>query len=101
MCGCEGHCGHHPGVRDQPSTGAVSLSYQPTRSKQHLPEGVPSRFSEFDVKSFATILRNRTEYAKSARLGLTALETEPSGQAAAEIHTLAKEVSSLLEKTHA
>ncbi len=61
---------------------------------------ITDALSEFDVKSFATIIRNRTEYAKSARMGLTALETEPSGQAAAEIQALAQEVSSLLEKTH-
>jgi cellulose biosynthesis protein BcsQ len=40
-------------------------------------------------------IRNRTEYAKAARAGLTALETEPSGQAAREVRAVVEEVFAL------
>jgi hypothetical protein len=54
-----------------------------------------------------TAIRNRTEYAKAARTGLTALETEPDGPAAEEIARLVSDLVGLLkhansqEKTHA
>lgn len=50
----------------------------------------------FDVSVLASTVRNRTEYAKAARLGLTALETEPGGQAAKEIRAVVEEVTALL-----
>jgi chromosome partitioning protein len=42
--------------------------------------------------AFHTTIRNRTEYAKAARHGMTALETEPNGRAAEEIRAWAGEV---------
>lgn len=62
---------------------------------------VVDALSEFEMPMLKAVIHNRTEYAKSARLGLTALETEPHGQAAAEIRTLATEVRGLMEKKHA
>jgi chromosome partitioning protein len=61
---------------------------------------VTTALGEFDVPLLESVIRNRTEYAKSARLGLTALETEPNGLAAAEIRKLATEVQSLLENSN-
>ena len=52
-----------------------------------------------------TQIRNRTEYAKAARHGLTVLETAPGGPAAAEIRSWVGEVKGLLmpkmEEQHA
>jgi chromosome partitioning protein len=62
---------------------------------------VTDALSEHEMPILDTVIRNRTEYAKSARLGLTALETEPNGPAAKEIRQLATEVTTLLEKQHA
>lgn len=39
-----------------------------------------------------TMIRNRTEYAKAARSGLTALETDPNGPAAKEMAALVDEL---------
>lgn len=66
---------------------------------------VKEALASFDVPVLASTIRNRTEYAKAARAGLTALETEPSGQAAREIRAVVDEVSTLLngaqkEKIH-
>ena len=58
---------------------------------------VVDALSEHDVPTLSTVIRNRTEYAKSARIGRTALETEPNGQAANDIRSLATEVCALLE----
>jgi chromosome partitioning protein len=58
---------------------------------------VSEALAEFEVPLLDTRIRNRTEFAKSARLGLTALETEPSGQAAAEIRKFSEEIQTLLE----
>jgi chromosome partitioning protein len=57
---------------------------------------VTDALSEFEVPLMETVIRNRTEYAKSARLGLTALETEPNGPAATEIHKLTGEIETLM-----
>lgn len=63
---------------------------------------VKDALAEFDLPMLTTILRNRTEYAKSARFGLTAFDTEPNGQAAREFHTLVHEVqSTIMEAVHA
>jgi chromosome partitioning protein len=62
---------------------------------------VTDALAEFDLPILSTIIRNRTEYAKSARLGLTALETEPNGQAAAEIRKLTTEIQNVLENSNA
>ena len=62
---------------------------------------VTDALSEFEIPILSTVIRNRTEYAKSARLGLTALETEPAGQAATEIRNLTTEIRSLLENNNA
>jgi cellulose biosynthesis protein BcsQ len=43
-----------------------------------------------------SIIRNRTEYAKSAKNGLTALETDPGGSAAREVRELVSELRGLL-----
>jgi chromosome partitioning protein len=59
----------------------------------------------YDIPVLATMIRNRTEYAKAARTGLTAFETEPTGQAASDIRRLADEIAAVLkhekEKIHA
>jgi chromosome partitioning protein len=52
--------------------------------------------SEFDLPMLETVIHNRTEYAKSARAGLTAIETDPRGLAATEIRNLATEIQSLV-----
>ena len=57
---------------------------------------VKEALAGFDVSVLASTVRNRTEYAKAARLGLTALETEPGGQAAKEIRAVVEEVTALL-----
>jgi cellulose biosynthesis protein BcsQ len=70
---------------------------------------VQEALAGFNVTTLNTIVRNRTEYAKAARLGLTALETEPRGPAAQEINALVEEFTTLfgntadlaLEKAHA
>ncbi len=61
---------------------------------------VVDALSEHNVLTLATVIRNRTEYAKSARLGLTALETEPAGQAAKDVRALATEIKVLMEIGH-
>ncbi len=50
----------------------------------------------FEIPVLNTVIRNRTEYAKAARTGLTAIETEPQGPAAREMQALAAEVTSIL-----
>jgi chromosome partitioning protein len=66
---------------------------------------VKEALSEFDVPVMKTSIRNRTEYAKAARNGLTAIETDPDGPAAQEIGALVAEIRSLFaesqEKAHA
>lgn len=50
--------------------------------------------------SFQTAIRNRQEYAKAARRGLTALETEPQGPAADEIRAWTAEIITTLSHNH-
>jgi chromosome partitioning protein len=52
--------------------------------------------SGFNIPVLDTVIHNRTEYAKAARLGQTALETEPNGPAAREVQALADEVGAIL-----
>ena len=56
---------------------------------------VAEALASFNIPVLKTAIRNRTEYAKSAKVGLTALESDPSSQAAKEIHALVHEVSEL------
>lgn len=56
---------------------------------------VKEALASFEVKVLENAIRNRTEYAKSAKSGLTALETEPTGVAAEEVHLLMHEVIEL------
>lgn len=42
-------------------------------------------------------IRNRTEYAKAARIGLTALETDPGGDAAVDVKTAMTEIVQLFK----
>jgi chromosome partitioning protein len=50
--------------------------------------------------SFHTAIRNRQEYAKAARHGMTALETEPHGPAADEIRAWTAETITVLNQSH-
>lgn len=50
--------------------------------------------------TFQTAIRNRQEYAKAARKGLTALETEPHGPAAEEIRAWMAEITASLDQSH-
>ena len=54
---------------------------------------------------FDTLIRNRQEYAKAARSGMTALETDSRGPAALEIRAWAEEIRTILhyqtEESHA
>jgi chromosome partitioning protein len=54
--------------------------------------------SSFNFPVLDAVIHNRTEYAKSARNGLTALETDPTGSACREVRALADEVSTILTK---
>src|ERR1035437_4590108 len=54
--------------------------------------------SGFNFPVLDAVIHNRTEYAKSARNGLTALETDPTGLACREVRALADEVSIILTK---
>jgi chromosome partitioning protein len=69
---------------------------------------VRDALAAFDVPMMKTVIRNRTEYAKAAKNGLTALETDPNGPAAEEIIALVQELNVLIagqqpmrEKAHA
>ena len=44
-----------------------------------------------------SVIRNRTEYAKAMRRGLTALDTQPHGAAAAEIRALVDELVKIIQ----
>ena len=50
--------------------------------------------------TFHTAIRNRQEYAKAARRGMTALETEPHGPAAEEIRALMAEIVAAINHSH-
>jgi chromosome partitioning protein len=56
--------------------------------------------ADFPFPALETAIRNRQEYAKSARNGLTALETDPNGPAATEIRALATEILAALDQSH-
>jgi chromosome partitioning protein len=60
---------------------------------------VKEALATFDVPMLTSVVCNRTEYAKSARNGLTAFETEPQGQAAQEVTALIDEIAALLGKS--
>lgn len=60
---------------------------------------VKDALASFDVPMMETSIKNRTEYAKAAKTGLTALETEPHGPAAQELAALVREILALLEAT--
>jgi chromosome partitioning protein len=53
---------------------------------------VQEELAKHPFEAFHTTIRNRQEYAKSARKGLTALETEPNGPAAEEIRAWTAEI---------
>ena len=61
---------------------------------------VLDELSKRPFPSFQTAIRNRQEYAKAARKGLTALETEPHGPAAEEIRAWAAEITAALDQSH-
>jgi len=58
---------------------------------------VKEALASFDVPTMKCRITNRTEYAKSAKNGLTAIETEPSGPAAREIISLVDELCTLTD----
>ena len=60
---------------------------------------VKEALTSFDIPVLDSAIRNRTEYAKAARVGMTALETEPNGQAAREVRAVVEEVAALLNGT--
>src|SRR4051794_10028738 len=57
---------------------------------------VKDALASFSVPLMASVIRNRTEYAKAAKNGLTALETEPNGPAAREVIALVNEICDLV-----
>ena len=58
---------------------------------------IKTALADFKIPAFETAIRNRQEYAKAARTGLTALETEPNGPAAQEIRAWASEIMAALK----
>lgn len=58
---------------------------------------VKDALAAFNVPMMQTAIRNRTEYAKAAKSGLSALETDPHGPAAQELAALVKEILELIE----
>ena len=60
---------------------------------------VKDALAAFDIPVLNSVIRNRTKYAKSARAGLTALESEPGGQAAREVSAVAEEICVVLGVT--
>jgi chromosome partitioning protein len=56
---------------------------------------VNDALASYDIPKLSSTVRNRTEYAKAARNGLTAIETEPHGTAAQEISDLVIEIAKL------
>ncbi len=47
---------------------------------------------EYNSKTFETILHNRVDYARSIEFGLSPIEHNPKGKAAAELNNLFKEI---------
>jgi chromosome partitioning protein len=60
---------------------------------------IKGALATFEIAAFDTAIRNRQEYAKAARTGLTALETDPHGPAAEEIRAWTAEVVGALNQT--
>jgi chromosome partitioning protein len=56
---------------------------------------VNEALASFDVPVLSTAVRNRTDYAKAARTGLTAMEIDPNGPATEEIAALVSELTGL------
>jgi len=50
----------------------------------------------FEIPVMHAAIRNRTEYAKAVRLGMTAVETEPASPAAQDVQALAQEIRALM-----
>ncbi len=61
---------------------------------------VSEALGAFNVPTLKAAIRNRTEYAKAAKSGLTALETDPSGLAAHELNVLIEEIIGLVQVNH-
>ena len=61
---------------------------------------IKDAIGDFGIPLFKTVIRNRTEFAKSARAGLTASETEPGGLAASEVSALTDEIEDLIGVRH-
>lgn len=59
---------------------------------------VKEALGSFDIEMMQSVIHNRTEYAKAARSGQTALETDPHGKASLEIKALIEEIFGLLGK---
>ena len=57
---------------------------------------ISAALAGYEIPVLSTLIKNRTEYAKAARSGLTALDTEPSGQASYDIRALTDEISAIL-----
>ena len=61
---------------------------------------VQEELSKRPFATFQTAIRNRQEYAKAARRGMSALETEPHGPAADEIRAWMEEIIVALNESH-
>ena len=59
---------------------------------------VKEALASFGIPVLENVICNRTEYAKAARVGLTALETEPNGAAAHEVRAVVGEVAAILNE---
>jgi chromosome partitioning protein len=57
---------------------------------------VTEALTAFEIPVLKSTICNRTEYAKSAKSGLTALETDPTGPAAKEVQLLIQEIAAVL-----
>jgi cellulose biosynthesis protein BcsQ len=64
--------------------------------KTTLGNEVQEELAKRPFPTFQTAIRNRQEYAKAARRGMTALETEPNGPAAEEIRAWTAEIITTL-----
>jgi chromosome partitioning protein len=63
-----------------------------------LGQEVKEELSKRPFQTLQTAIRNRQEYAKAARRGMTALETDPHGPAAGEIRALMAEIITALSQ---
>jgi chromosome partitioning protein len=64
--------------------------------KTTLGSEVTDALSAFAIPVLKTAICNRTEYAKSAKFGLTALETDPNSQAAKDVQILVQEIVTVI-----